>query len=677
MDIDGQEDHSLEDDRLAPDSEDDYIATSSICTPFEHLQFHLDMTSAQYLTPNTHHPNRLRVHGLTLAGTTACPSGPHTVAYSPPELDPFTVSGISSFNYPAIVDTTLLTPISGSESPPLNQMPCPKMEHYHASQSAMSLNEVPTPPNTGRMYYSPYNSQGSPSMSGLPAVTEAHQFDQSSAYMAPNAHHATSPKAEFPPGPADLYFGSYSVSTSHGGEVSHHPVPEYPHFPSVDVDASSEYLYRTQQPHLNIHGSPMHHRMASNGQASLLTHPNPSQYRPQTTPRIAGFEELRGDPAMFQPPYAAHTPTIAPSKRKRQEKSKTSKPGKASSRKSKESPRPGYTDGPAAYQKGEGDKEELTLHDDAPEDDKFLFQLRKEHISEKGKGMWEEMKAKYSEKHQGNWAKAALQMKVSRAVAKFGVWPEQEVSFERLVRNLGKGELLTDNHSQIQRLKEAFFQDEEKRYQRLIAHMKEKGGCKVWDWKPQHISAMLIRLGLEDAKVEEKTGIRRRKKLEKRKHTSSASHGGTAYSTPHMQQQNMVADWSEGSVGLGLHNVFPNNHSQQQPMMNMVSTSRQPSHEQPFYELTSDERFPQLTSEQYYDTVEQIFNGTRHVDEDEISSPGFPDVADRDERAANAATSSAHNSRPPTRDELNSYQQASSARMAQQACEQLLQGRQQ
>ncbi|KAJ4390442.1 hypothetical protein N0V85_007214 [Neurospora sp. IMI 360204] len=72
MDLDGQEDqsspfiNSLEDDRLCPDSEDDYIATSSICTPFEHLQFHLDMTSAQYLTPSTHHPNRLRVHGLTL-----------------------------------------------------------------------------------------------------------------------------------------------------------------------------------------------------------------------------------------------------------------------------------------------------------------------------------------------------------------------------------------------------------------------------------------------------------------------------------------------------------------------------------------------------------------------------------------------------------------------------------
>ena len=462
MDLDGQEQHSspfidsLEDDRFDPDSEDDYIATSSICTPFQHLQFHLDMTSPQYLTPSTHHPKRLRVRGLTLPGSTACPSGPHTVAYSPPELDlgPFSVcfkvpsdcythlpigqvSGISSFNYPATVDTTLLTPISGSESPPLNQMPSPKTEDY-TSQSAMSLHAVPTPPHTGRTYYSPYESQDSPSMSGLPSVTEAHQFNQSSAYMASNPHHAISPKPEFPPGPSDPYLGSYSVSTSHGGEVSQHPFPEYPHFPGVEVDPASGYMYRTQQPHPNIHGSPMDHRMAFNGQAPQLTHPNHSQYRPQTTPRIAGFDELRGDPTMFLSQYPSHTPTIAPSKRKRQEKSKTSKPGKASSRTSKESPRPGYTDGSAAYQEGEGNKEELILHDDAPEDDKFLFQLRKEHISEKGKGMWEEMKAKYSERHQGNWEKAALQMKISRAVAKFGVWPEQEVSFERLVRNLEK-----------------------------------------------------------------------------------------------------------------------------------------------------------------------------------------------------------------------------------------------
>lgn len=455
MDLDGQEDrsspfiNSLENDHLGPDSEDDYIATSSICTPFEHLQFHLDMTSAPYLTPSTHHPKRLRAHGLTLPATTACPSGPHPVAYSPPELDPYPfsvrsyvpfdcftrsligqVSGIASFNYPATVDTTLLTPISGSESPPLNQMPSPKTEDF--SHSAMPLHEAPTPPQTGRSFYSPYESHGSPSMSGLPSVTEAHQFDQSSGYMASNAHRAMSPKPEFPPVPSDPYFGSYSVSTSHGGEVSQTHFAAYPHFPGVDVDPSSGYMYRPQQPHMDIHGSPIDHRMASNAQVPHLAHPDHPQYGPQTTPRIAGFDGLR-DPAMFLPQYPTHTPTIAISKRKRQEKSKTSKPGKASSRTSKESPRLGHTNGPTAYQEKEGDKEELTLHDDAPEDDKFLFQLRKEHISEKGKGMWEEMKARYSEKHQGNWEKAALQMKVSRAVAKFGVWPEQEVSFQWVV----------------------------------------------------------------------------------------------------------------------------------------------------------------------------------------------------------------------------------------------------
>jgi hypothetical protein len=78
--------------------------------------------------------------------------------------------------------------------------------------------------------------------------------------------------------------------------------------------------------------------------------------------------------------------------------------------------------------KQEEEEEQLTLREDAPEDEKYLFQLRNQYISEKGKGMWEEMKPRYSEKHQGNWEKAALQMKVSRAVAKYGVWPEREVS---------------------------------------------------------------------------------------------------------------------------------------------------------------------------------------------------------------------------------------------------------
>lgn len=98
MNLVGQKDqsspftNSLEDDRLGPVSEDHYIATSSICTPFEHLQFHLDMTNAQYLMPSTHQQRkRLRVHGLTLPDTAACVSGPHTAAYSSPELVPFTV----------------------------------------------------------------------------------------------------------------------------------------------------------------------------------------------------------------------------------------------------------------------------------------------------------------------------------------------------------------------------------------------------------------------------------------------------------------------------------------------------------------------------------------------------------------------------------------------------------
>jgi hypothetical protein len=142
----------------------------------------------------------------------------------------------------------------------------------------------------------------------------------------------------------------------------------------------------------------------------------------QTTPRVGGIEDLR-DPSLLLNGYPSHA-VLSPGRRPQPRKKPS--PSRKASRTPKATPYIG-SEGQTNGNLPEDDGEELTLAENAPEDDKYLFQLRKEFLSEKGKGMWEEMKAKYSEKHQGNWEKAALQMKVSRAVAKFGVWPEKEV----------------------------------------------------------------------------------------------------------------------------------------------------------------------------------------------------------------------------------------------------------
>ncbi|KAK4195843.1 hypothetical protein QBC40DRAFT_315157 [Triangularia verruculosa] len=601
----------LDCDKLGSDSED--TASTSTRTPsgsprrsFKRLRIAVDMSGAQYLMPSAHH------HHDSLPGSTACTSGPASVAYSSPDLDPYSaISGVSSFNYPAAADSTLLTPVSGAGSPPLQHRATskPPMRNYH-SQSAIPGPQVPTPPNSSKMYYSGYDvntsSQGSSPMTVHPAATEGGHFDIYMAHSPPTSHHPSSPKSDVPP-PIDPYLGHYGVSGENNGELTHHPFQEYHAF-NVNVDVAPPAAYMGQPPH-------MHHRMPSNGgHAPVLTQPNPSHFRPHTTPRIGGIEDLR-DPSVLLGGYPSHG-VLSPGRRPQPRK----KPSPA--RKPARTPKTTPPIGSDASTNGvnDGDMEELTLRDDAPDDDKYLFQLRKEFISEKGKGMWEEMKAKYSEKHQGNWEKAALQMKVSRAVAKYGVWPKKE----------------------IERLKEAHRYYEEKRYQLILARMKEGGGCRVWDWKPQHIEAMLVKLGMEEPTIDEKTGTRRRKnKAARRRATSQNNHHHT----------NVMGDWSNG---LGLHHPAFQGHAHH---VATAAAARQAS-----YDMISDDAStaPHFSSEQENEYLDQIFEKSGKVEGS--LSPETMELPYEDDAASQHSTA-----REPSHHR--------SERVARQACEQMMQTR--
>ncbi|KAK3393666.1 hypothetical protein B0H63DRAFT_516840 [Podospora didyma] len=591
----------LQEDQLGSDWED--LCTASPASParsIKRLRIHVDMTSTQYLTPGAHHSERLHTEG------------PSTGAYTSADLDPYSAaSGVSSFNYPATTDASLLTPVSSSGSPPLLQRPPAKsVRSYHSAQTAPGT-QVPTPPNSSKMYYgyemNPNSQSSSPMNTVHPQSTEAGHFDMTPyiAHSPPGGHHPSSPRAEIPP-PIDPYLGSFTVSGPNEGEVAHHSFHDYHQFTGAELNHTSGYPFRPQH-HVTVGTPHMHHRMPSNGgQAPILTQPHPSQFRPQTTPRIGGIEDLR-DPSMLLGAYPSH-PSLSPGRRVQPRKKPA--PARKPARTPKTTPHVGSSEG----QLDDDDKEELTLREDAPEDDKYLFQLRKEFISEKGKGMWEEMKAKYSEKHQGNWEKAALQMKVSRAVAKFGVWPKRE----------------------IERLKEAHRYYEDKRYQLILARMKENGGCRVWDWKPQHVEAMLVKLGMEEATVDEKTGTRRRKNKAARRRASSQN--------GHHHNANVMNDWSNG---LGLHPAF------QGHAHHVGAPTRQPS-----FDMMSDDASiaPTFSSEQENDYLDHIFS--KQVKPENSLSPEIMELSYEDDGV----------SRPPTRD-LNHH----SERVARQACEQMMQ----
>ncbi|KAG7293229.1 hypothetical protein NEMBOFW57_003275 [Staphylotrichum longicolle] len=566
----------LDCDQLASDSDVDSSGSASPRRGLKRLHIHADMTCTQYLTPGPHHSERPQIDGLPL-----CSNVSQSGVYSSPDLDTYSaVSGVSSFNYPAAADPSLLTPASSAGSPPLQhrQSSVKPTRNYHAAQSSAPCSQPPTPPDSSRMYgYNGFdvnsNNQGDSPMTVNPAVTEAGSFDMNSymAHSPPISHHPSSPKSDLPP-PIDPYLGHFTVSSTNDGEQ---------------------------------------HRFSLSHTVTIQAHSTP-----KSAPlRICEIRALSG--ALL--PHGALSPgKRAPPRKKAPPSRKASRPPKPSARLGSDS---------NSHLKQE-DNEELVLADDAPADDKYLFQLRKEFISEKGKGMWEEMKAKYSEKHQGNWEKAALQMKVSRAVARYGVWPENEV----------------------ERLKEAFRHFEDLRYQYIIARMKENGGCRVWDWKPGHIVSQLCKMGWETPDPDEKNGTRRRRqKLARRQ--ASPQNGGHAAAAAAAAAT--MGDWSNG---LGLHHPAFHGHAQHVaagPNLVPEGYPGAPSH---------------MTPAQHDELVNQVFKTERDLTPDEgmegLSYDGGSGSGNHGggSRRPSTVASSSH--------ELNHQV---SARVALQACDQMLQ----
>jgi len=164
--------------------------------------------------------------------------------------------------------------------------------------------------------------------------------------------------------------------------------------------------------------------------------------------------------------------------------------------------------------------------------------------------------------------------------------------------------------------------------------MKENGGCRVWDWKPQHIEAMLVKLGIEEPTVDEKTGIRlRRKNKQARRRASQASH-----------HTSIMGDWSNG---LGLHPSF---QSHPHHVASVNGHGR--------YEMMAEEPNipPTFSSEQENELIDQIFNKPVKT-EGSLS----PEVMEMGYEGGSSGRGS---------HDLGHHQ---SERVARQACEQLMQ----
>ncbi|KAJ8105560.1 hypothetical protein ONZ43_g7381 [Nemania bipapillata] len=137
----------------------------------------------------------------------------------------------------------------------------------------------------------------------------------------------------------------------------------------------------------------------------------------------------------------------------------------------------------------------LTLDAKAPEDSRYLVEMRCRMSDDKGKGMWEHIQQAYKERY-GRKTKENLQMQLIRSVQSYAVWPEAE----------------------DQALKAAVEEYERRRYQEIRKIMKEKGGRRVWDWNDGSIAKRLVQMGVDE--IDDRDPVKRTRR--KRKSTRAA-----------------------------------------------------------------------------------------------------------------------------------------------------------
>jgi len=193
------------------------------------------------------------------------------------------------------------------------------------------------------------------------------------------------------------------------------------------------------------------------------------------------------------------------------------------------------------------------------------------------------------------------------------------------------------------------------RHQFIIARMKENGGCRVWDWKKPHVAAMLVKMGLEEETMNEKTGTRRRRQKAARRQASPHQNGGG---------HAVMGDWSNG---LGLYHGHAHHVA--------AGAAARAQGQQPFDAMMGgggDDHFggpPHLTPKQEEDLINDVF---RDVKMERSLSPD--DSMDGLSYGTGNGNGTGGARRPSTgassREHLNHQ---GSARVARQACDQLLQ----
>ncbi|ETS74790.1 hypothetical protein PFICI_13274 [Pestalotiopsis fici W106-1] len=437
----------------------------------------------------------LRAYSAATTTVGACSTPTTTITYS----------SIAPFNYNAPYDSSLPTPVSVAGSPSLSDSASVKMVHSFSNPGSTS--QQPTPPGTSRSSTADWYSNA-----------QNHTMIRSTQPPSPLTHHAPdilgllddthSPPQQqvIPVTSVENYYGHYGVSGPDPQDDLSPPMASATLFsssPHINPSALLKGYQMGPSSHLHMAPAPPQLPLMNNmhGQGSLGTHiphidnlHNHESYGLGHAPIVLGMEPSykraarRGGIRRSQPPR----------KRQRGSRAARQSPYHGIGAHDDQVPSRAGSKSPVRRIKEEREPRQVLQlrHDKDRPEDHFLFSLREELINEKGKGMWDKIAERYHERYDKK-ERAALQMQLSRAVLKLAIWPEDE----------------------DRALTEAIEEYDKRRYIDILKIMKEKKGCRVWDWKPEHIAKRLSELGEEeyDPDLKPKKIRRRRKEIQREK----------------------------------------------------------------------------------------------------------------------------------------------------------------
>ncbi|KAI1816888.1 hypothetical protein GGS20DRAFT_148249 [Poronia punctata] len=453
-----------------------------------HIHLCVGMDDSTYIPTETAHMHDTLSVGSPHSQDTHSSATQSTSVYGSQDLTGSYTASVTPFSpYPSY-DTSLPTPISVTGSPSLSERSHKMPPTYNQHEGPQAL----TPPEGARQW--PY-----PGMTGAPTASMTVPSTSAEMLNMQSLHSSQSPE-QHPTAPdptPHFHWGQYTVSDQSANDdmSQSHSMFNSNVTPSLLVRSPPQYGLS----HVPLAPAVPHGSMPSHvtGAQPLM----PQDLHPQ-------YQNLSNISLEYGQAYPS---------RSRAKSGRTERPpkrGRKPATNMSGSSGDGYGSASAEAVSAHahmgkqasisvGSPRMLALDPKAPEDCRFLVEMRSRMSVGKGKDMWNQIQQAYHERFGGELkTKENLQMLLIRTVQKYAIWPDDE----------------------IRALKAAVEKYERNRYSEIRRIMKEEGGRRVWDWNQGCIAKQLVMLGIDEIDHSFPKKVRRR-----RKHAVRESTGGEAW----------------------------------------------------------------------------------------------------------------------------------------------------